>query len=77
MVEDFFELKPLKLPADAWKDYKKLTKFLSEVQVQLNLIVKACQIQTRLTATELVARPTYAEEFVNIRDKIHKAVTPN
>ena len=44
MVEDFFELKPLKLPTDAWKDYKKLTKFLSEVQVQLNLIVKACQI---------------------------------
>ena len=42
MVEDFFNLKPLKLPTDAWKDYKKLTKFLGEVQTHLNLIVKAC-----------------------------------
>ena len=67
MVEDFFDLKPLKLPADAWKDHKKLTRFLGEVQTYMNKIIKACQIQTKLTATELVARPTYAEEFENIR----------
>ena len=32
---------------------------------------------TKTMATELVARPTYVEEFQNIRDNVHKAVAPN
>ena len=74
IVDEFFDMKPLKLPPDAWKDHKKLTRFLGEVQTYVNKLVKACQIQSRLTATELVARPTYSEEFQNIRDNVHKAV---
>lgn len=31
-------------------------------------------MQTKLTATELMARPTYVEEFQNIRDNVNKAV---
>ena len=33
----------------------------------MNRILKACIEQTSLTATELAARPTYIEEFNNIR----------
>ena len=77
MVDDFFDIKPLKIPQDAWKDHKKLTRFLTEIQGTINRLVKACQVQSRLTANELVARPTYAEEFQNIRDSVHKAVAPN
>ena len=77
MVQDFFDMKPIKLPADAWKDHKKLTRFLGEVHEYLNRIVRACQMQTRLMATELVARPTYAEEFQNINGNLHKAVREN
>ena len=34
------------------------------------------QQQTKLTASELVLRPTYKEEFQNIRDNVHKAIQP-
>ena len=34
------------------------------------------QNQTRLTATELCARPTYAEEYQNIKDNVNLAVRP-
>jgi len=77
MIQDFFDMKPIKLPADAWKDHKKLTRFLGEVHEYLNRLVRACQMQTRLMATELVARPTYAEEFQNIRGNMAKAVAQN
>ena len=70
IVEEFFAINPLKLPANAWKDHKKLTRFLQDVTDYVNKIIRACQIQSRLIATELVARPTYAEEFQNIRNKI-------
>ena len=32
------------------------------------------QKQTELTANELVSRPTYVEEFQNIRENVHKVV---
>lgn len=63
-------MKPLKLPANAWKDHKKLTRYLADVEDYVNKILRACQIQSRLIATELVARPTYAEEFQNIRNNV-------
>ena len=74
MVTDFFDLKPMTLPTEVWKDQKRLSRFLFEVHDQMNRLVKACQQQTRLTARELVARPTYAEEFENIRESVQKVV---
>ena len=62
------------MPIDVWKDHKKLSKFLYEVHEAVNKILSACQQQTRLVANELVARPTYAEEFENIRSNIHTVV---
>ena len=44
IVDDFFEMKPLKLPPDAWKDQKKLTRFLGEVMNYVNKLIKACQV---------------------------------
>lgn len=62
------------MPLDVWKDHKKLSKFLHEVHEAVNKMMTACQQQTRLVANELVARPTYAEEFENIRSNIHTVV---
>ena len=31
LVDEFFDMKPLKMPEDAWKDHKKLTRFLTEI----------------------------------------------
>ena len=31
LVDDFFEMKPLKLPGDVWKDQKKLSRFLGDL----------------------------------------------
>ena len=38
------------------------------------MLVKCAQQQTKLTASELVSRPTYLEEFENIRDNYVKAI---
>ena len=43
---------------------------------RLNTLLKMAQQQTKLTASELVLRPTYKEEFQNIRDNVHKAIQP-
>ena len=77
IVDEFFNITPLKLNPDTWKDHKKLTKFLENVRDSINALNKACQVQTRLVATEMIARPTYAEEFTSIRENIHKVVIPN
>ena len=74
MVEDILDIRPLKLPNDAWKDHKKLTKFLQDVMLTVNRLIKGAQRQTKTTANELVARPTYAEEFANLRENVHKVI---
>ena len=43
----------------------------------LNKLLRSFQNLSKLTATELMARPTYAEEFQNIRSSVHKAVAIN
>ena len=40
-------------------------------------MIKGVQKFNRLTAGELMARPTYAEEFQNIRENYNKVVIPN
>ena len=67
LVDDFYEIKPFKVPPMSWKDGNKLQKLLEMLSHQMNRILKACVEQTQLTATELAARPTYIEEFNNIR----------
>ena len=71
---DIMETPSLNLPAEAWRDHKKLTKFLKDVTVTVNKLIKGCQEQSKVFAIELINRPTYAEEFQNIRDNVHKAV---
>ena len=44
LVEEFFEMKPLKLSSDSYKDQKKLNKFLSQVESLVNKLLRACQI---------------------------------
>ena len=40
-------------------------------------MVRGIQKFNRITAAELLARPTYAQEFQNIRENVHKIVVPN
>ena len=77
LIQDFFELKELDKPTEAWKDQRKLSKFLYGIHEVVNTLIRACQQQSRLVANELIARPTYAEEFQNIRKDVHKVVAPN
>ena len=76
LVDEFFDMKPLVMPTDTGKDQKKLGRFLYDVQRTINRLLMGCKQLSRLTATELVARPTYTEEFQNIRDNVHEIVTP-
>ena len=64
----------MRLPADAIRDSEKLTKFLEDVEITVNRLIKGVKKQTTMTSNELVARPTYAEEFQNIRENVHKVV---
>ena len=42
MIRDFFDLKPIMMPTDAWKDHKRLSKFLFSVHDTVNRLVKDC-----------------------------------
>ena len=76
-VNECFKLgKPIKVVPGVWKEGKKLEKLLTDICKVVNSLVTCSQKQTRLTATELVARPTYVEEFENLRDNINKAIMP-
>ena len=69
------KIKPIKMATDTSRDAKKLQRFLTDLRDNQNLLIKACQAQTKLTATELVARPTYEEELHNIQANMFKAVS--
>jgi hypothetical protein len=36
MPEELKTLAPIKLPMDAWRDHKKLTKFLGDIEKTVN-----------------------------------------
>ena len=74
MIEELFEIQKLKVPAHICEDSKRMEKLLLDICKTINALTKCCALQTRLTATELVARPTYVEELENIRDNVNKAV---
>ena len=63
MVDELFEVQKLKVPANCWKDSKRMEKLLLDICKTVNALTKCAAIQTRLTATELMARPTYVEEL--------------
>lgn len=76
MVDELFEIQKLKVVVNVTNDRKKLEKLLLDLCKTVNALTKCCAQQTRLTATELLARPTYVEELNNIRDNVNKAILP-
>ena len=76
-VQEFMKIKPIKMALDTSRDAKKLQRVLMDLRDNQELLIKACQAQTRLTATELIARPTYEEELQNIQANMFKAVVQN
>ena len=74
MVPDLKEIEKLKVPTGVIKDSKKLTALLKEMCYTINTLTRCANIQTRITASELVARPTYVEEFQNIKDKVQMVI---
>ena len=38
-VDELIDLQPIKLPNEAWRDHKKLTRFLTEVEATINKII--------------------------------------
>ena len=73
-INEIVDLEPLKLPDEAWRDHKKLTRFLESVEFIVNKMMIGAKEQMRLTAKELVARPSYSEEFANLRDNINETI---
>ena len=45
-VDDILELTPLKLPNEAWRDTKKQSKFLNDVEFTINKIIAGLKEQT-------------------------------
>ena len=58
------------------KDNKLMLKLLKEMCSNINTLTRCANMQTRITASELVARPTYVEEFQNIKDNVQVAIRP-
>ena len=71
-INELLHIRQLNLPPDAWRDHKKLTAFLTEVTDTVNKLVEAVTKHVKNTGIELAARPTYAEEYVHIRDNMAK-----
>ena len=74
IVKNITETQPLILPKDCARDLKKIKKFLEDVEKNFNKLLRGCIQLTQLTADEMVARPTYKEEFENIRHNVHKVI---
>ena len=53
---------------------KRIKKFLEDVEKSFNKLLRGCIQLTEVTADEMVARPTYKEEFENIRHNVHKVI---
>ena len=51
-----------------------MNSFLQKLTKTINKLIRGSQKFNNMTADQLVARPTYAEEFQNIRENVHKVV---
>jgi len=65
--EELRGMTPLKLPLDAWRDHKKLTKFLGDVEKSVNKQIAGVTKMMDTFTNELMARPTYAETYWNFK----------
>ena len=77
IIEELMDFEPLKVPTDFSRDIKKLTKFLTEVQEKFNKLLRGVQRFNKVTARELMARPSYTEAFESIRGNISPGNTGN
>ena len=77
IVSTLMELRAVHLEDNAIKDPKRLQRFLEQVEKAINKLIRGCQRQTILTADELISRPTFKEEFDNIRNQNSKVVVPS
>lgn len=66
-INDIAQLAPLRLPPDTWRDHKKLTKYLTDVEKTVNNMVRGVKEMMDKFSDELMARPTYAETYFNFR----------
>ena len=64
------------LPNDAWRDHRKLTKFLKAVETSMNNQIKGVTKLMENFATELLARPTYSETYFNFRLNVADLTKP-
>jgi hypothetical protein len=67
LVDELNLLEPIKLPNDAWRDHKKLTKFLSDCERTVNKQITGMKKLMDTIADEILARPTYSETYFNFR----------
>ena len=74
MVKRLYDIPEVTIKKGVCKDVRALEKCLEGIAHTINVIVRCAQQQTKLTASELVARPTFVEEFENIRENVIKAV---
>ena len=74
IIDTISSLQSLTLPPEVGSDRKQLTIFLNNVVKFVNKLARGVQKLNNMTAEQLVARPTYAEEFQNIRENVHKVV---
>ena len=70
MVTELKDIQKLKVSSNDVKDSKLTLKLLKEMCFTINTLTRCANMQTRITASELVARPTYVEEFQNIKDNV-------
>ena len=74
-VRRLYDIPEVVIKKGVCKDTRLLEKCLEGIAHTINVIVRCAQQQTKLTASELVARPTYIEEMENIRDNVVKAIS--
>ena len=68
------DTKALRLPQDCTRDMKRIKSFLEDVEKNFNKLLRGCQQLTEVIADEMIARPTYKEEFENIRHNVNKVI---
>jgi hypothetical protein len=75
-IHELTGLVPLKLPNDAWRDHKKLTKFLGEVEKTMNRQIIGMQKMMDIFSKNIIARPTYHETYFNFRLNVQDVQVP-
>jgi len=77
VVQELDDLINVKLPNDAWRDHKKLTKYLQDVEYTVNKLLEGSKRMMDVFSNEILARPTYAEQYNNFRINVHKVDVPH